>query len=84
MTSTERFGKVLKYFAGAVALGTLFSAFRCPFFIGWDIQQDWFLQNPSSLEGNVLVFTSILIGEVHGTENDRTIILFSIHGVDTI
>jgi hypothetical protein len=47
------------------------------FFIGWDIQQGWFLQNPSSLEGNLLVFTSILMGEVHGTENDQTIILFS-------
>jgi hypothetical protein len=62
MTSTERFGKVLQYFAGAVALGIVFSAIGYPFFIGWDIQQGWFLQNPSSLEGNLLVFTSILIG----------------------
>ena len=62
MTSTERFGKVLQYFAGAVALGMVFSAIGYPFFIGWDIQQGWFLQNASSLEGNLLVFTSILIG----------------------
>jgi ABC-type multidrug transport system fused ATPase/permease subunit len=40
----------------------VFSAIGYPFFIGWDIQQGWFLQNPSSLEGNLLVFTSILIG----------------------
>jgi len=62
MTSSDRFGKVLQYFAGAVALGILFSSFRYPFFINWDVQQGWFLQNPSSLEGNLLVFASILIG----------------------
>jgi len=62
MTPSDRFGKVLQYFSGAVALGMLFSTIGYPFFIGWDVQQGWFLQNPSSLEGNLLVFASILIG----------------------
>ena len=62
MTPSDRFGKVLQYFSGAIALGMLFSTIGYPFFIGWDVQQGWFLQNPSSLEGNLLVFASILIG----------------------
>jgi ABC-type multidrug transport system fused ATPase/permease subunit len=62
MTPSDRFGKVLQYFVGAVALGMLFSTIGYPFFISWDIEQGWFLQNPSSLEGNLLVFASILIG----------------------
>jgi ABC-type multidrug transport system fused ATPase/permease subunit len=62
MTPSDRFGKVLQYFSGAVALGMLFSTIGYPFFISWDVQQGWFLQNPSSLEGNLLVFASILIG----------------------
>jgi ABC-type multidrug transport system fused ATPase/permease subunit len=62
MTPSDRFGKVLQYFSGAVALGMLFSTIGYPFFINWDVQQGWFLQNPSSLEGNLLVFASILIG----------------------
>jgi ABC-type multidrug transport system fused ATPase/permease subunit len=62
MTPSDRFGKVLQYFSGAVALGMLFSTIGYPFFISWDVQQGWFLQNPSSLEGHLLVFASILIG----------------------
>jgi hypothetical protein len=77
MTPSDRFDTILQYFAGAVALGMLFSALRYPFFIDSGIQHGRPLSNPLSPEGNLLVFTSHLIGEVHGTENDQTVVLFS-------